>query len=455
MITLRHLIIPLALVYSMMRPGNLVAEQPIDAEVRLLPPVQAVELRQPESAEPLPPGFVSSESQPSLTLRELEAMALANNPSLSQSSAQIAAARGEWVQVGLAPNPIAGYQAAEIGDEGRAGQQGGFVGQEVVTGHKLRLSRAVAAQDINVAEQRLATQRYRVLNDVRISFYEVLIAQRRREITQELVSVGQRAVDTADVFLKRGEANRADLLQARVEASSARILLENSRNDFIAAWRRLGAVVGSPDLRPGPLSGDLDADLGEIGYEDAKARLLAESPELAAAQARLDRARAAVQRAFAERVPNVDLQASVQHDNATDDNIVGVQVGVPIPIWNRNQGGIRRAQAELAAAQSDIERVELDLQQRLAASYRQYANAKQQVEAYTREILPDAKSSLELVTSGYTQGEFGYLMLLTSQRTFFQTNLSYLESLRQLREARAMVEGLLLRDSLGGEGTAR
>ncbi len=168
------------------------------------------------------------------------------------------------------------------------------------------------------------------------------------------------------------------------------------------------------------------------------------------------RAQAALSRECAGRIPNVDLQAGVQHDNATRDTFASVQVGVPIPIYNRNQGNIRRAQAELTAAQHEVRRVQLALQQRLAAVFEQYATAHQQVEKYDRDIMPNAEESLKLVSSGYRQGEFSYLMLLTAQRTYFQTNLAYLDALRDLRAAAVAIEGNLLGDSLqSAEGAER
>jgi cobalt-zinc-cadmium efflux system outer membrane protein len=399
-----------------------------------------------QPTELLPPGAV--ENQKPLTLDDLEAIALANNPTLASAASRIQAARGEWTQVGLPPNPVIGYSGDEIGNDGRAGQQGGFIGQQIVTGGKLRLSRSVAAQDIQVAESQLEVQRLRVLNDVRINFYEVLVAQRRVEIGKEIVQIGDRAIEAIEKFLQVGESNRVDLLQARVEVNSARILLENARNDHEAAWRKLAAVIGMPDTPSTPLTGDLKAGLGEITFESALERLLTNSPELTAAQANVNRARQATARARAEAIPNVDFQAGVQHDNATGDEIANVQVGLPLPIWNRNQGGIRRAEAELATARNEIQRVELNLQHRLASAYRRYANARQQAATYREQILPDAQTSLDLVTNGYRQGEFGYLTLLTSQRTYFQTNLAYLDALRELRESAVAIDGLLLTDSL-------
>ena len=417
----------------------------------LMNPTPAVAALREPPAESIPPGAVApAANMPTLSLADLEGMALANNPVLARAAARVEAARGQWVQVGLPPNPTAGYSAAEIGDSGRAGQQGGSVGQEVVTGGKLRLNRAVATQEIRVAQQEMYAERYRVLNDVRIGYYAVLIAQRRIEITAELQAIGQRSVGVVEQFVKGQEASRVDLLQARVESNTAKILHENARNDYLGAWRRLAAVLGMPQIAPVPLVGDLQAGLTDLPFEGAMQQLLVQSPELAAARANVNRAAQAVARARAEPYPNVDLQGSVQHDNSTSNDIAGVQIGIPLPILNRNQGGIRRAQAEWAAAQSEVQRLELELHQRLATVYQRYANARQQVETYTREILPDAQSSLELVTNGYRQGEIGYLLLLTSQRTFFQTNLAYLESLGQLRESTVEIDGLLLTGSLDG-----
>lgn len=86
-----------------------------------------------------------------LTLGELEEMALQYNPTLEQAAARAEAARGHWLQVGLYPNPVAGYLGAEIGNEGRAGQQGCFLSQEIVTAKKLQLSRNVASQEVRQA----------------------------------------------------------------------------------------------------------------------------------------------------------------------------------------------------------------------------------------------------------------------------------------------------------------
>jgi cobalt-zinc-cadmium efflux system outer membrane protein len=117
--------------------------------------------------------------------------------------------------------------------------------------------------------------------------------------------------------------------------------------------------------------------------------------------------------------------------------VADLEMVVPLPLFNRNQGNIMEAQAGLIAAQREVRRVELDLQARLAEAFEQYANGRQHVQTYTDTILPDARQSLDLVGT-----------LLTAQRTFFDVNLSYLNSLSQLWAQTVELEGLLLRGGL-------
>ena len=201
-----------------------------------------------------------------------------------RASAKVQAAKGEWLQVGLMPNPVGGYSTAEIGEENTAGQEGGMIGQEIVLGGKLRLNRAVAAQEIRRAEQELQSQQWRVMNDVQIQFYEVLIAQRKVELAERLVGIGQQGVTASEQLFQAKEVSNADVLQSRIEANTARIIAENARNSHLAAWRTLAAVVGNPEMQPVILSGDARADLNDIQWAEAYQHIMTASPELAAAR---------------------------------------------------------------------------------------------------------------------------------------------------------------------------
>lgn len=128
----------------------------------------------------------------------------------------------------------------------------------------------------------------------------------------------------------------------------------------------------------------------------------------------------------------------------TGSDVTGVMVGVPIPIFDRNQGNISRAEAELVRARHELKRLDIELFHRAATAFRRYANARQQARRYAEEILPRASKSLGLVRNGYRQGQVRYLVLLSTQQKYVEVNLSYLELVRQLREAVTVIESQLL-----------
>ena len=395
------------------------------------------------SPEGIPP-----ENRETLGVADLEAIALENNPTIAQAGNRIAALQGKHLQVGLRPNPLIGYVGEEMGDQGTAGQQGVFLGQRFITGGKLSLNRAVVSHEIQRAQQELEIQTQRVLNAVRARTYEVVAAQRTVELNERLVAIGEEGVKAAEDLRRAKEVSQVDLLQARVETNSAKLALSNARNEYQAAWRGLAFVMGVPEMAPAPLADQLNQQVREFSWDDTAARLLAESPELARAWTGVERAKCAFARAQAGRKPDVDVQTSVRYNNASESTTASISIGVPLQIFNRNQGNISKTHAELAAAHREVRRVELVLQDRLAKVFKRYANARQQVEQYKAEILPDAEASLDLVRKGYQQGAFGYLELLTAQRTYFRVNLAYLESLRELWLSDVEIEGLLLTGGL-------
>jgi outer membrane protein TolC len=87
---------------------------------------------------------------------------------------------------------------------------------------------------------------------VRRGFYDVLVAQRTVELAEQLLGISERGVKAAEELMRAKEVARVDVLQLRIEADSARILMEKARNRYTAAWRNLVAVVGDPALQPTP-----------------------------------------------------------------------------------------------------------------------------------------------------------------------------------------------------------
>lgn len=400
----------------------------------------------PALPKPVPKTIESPVSE-TYTLEALQSLALQRNPTLEQARAEIGRAHGQVVQAGLYPNPRAGYTSSDIGLEGTAGQQGVFVSQELVTGCKLPLRQAIFRADVDRAIHLVAEQEYRVVNSVRAEYYNVLATQRLREIATELVAVGEDVVETTQRRLDAMEGSRIDLLQARVALQESQLFQRTADRRHDAAWRRLEAVVGTP-LPSRQLDGDLEAEAPDFEFEQALVRLLSTSPRVLQARANIVRARAALKRAGVQPIPNVTVQASTSYDFSTDDQIAGVQIGLPLPVRDRNQGNIRSAHAEYVRSARDLERLELELRRGLADAFREYDVARARAVAFKNEILPTTRDTLRLSRQAFDGGQLDYLQLLAVQREFTRANRNYVESLGEFWASVVTIDGLLLDDGL-------
>ena len=381
------------------------------------------------------------------TLEAFEELALASNPTLAEFRARIESAEGRRVQVGLSPNPVIGLSVQEIGNDGSAGQYGAFLSQPIITTNKLELNRNEAGWDVARAERELASQRLRVLTDVRRAFHLSRVAQQRVAVAKELHAIANQAVLKARELIKNQEP-RTVLTQAEIELEVATLKLENTRTQHTARWRGLVTVVGQPGLPLQDVAGSLAAESPELVWNQTLETILRDSPELSAAVAEVERTRAALLRATAEATPNWTMQTGTYYDDASKDTFATIQLSMPIPVHDRNQGGIAQAQADAIAARQVVERIELHLQQRLAAVFLKYEQARQQAARYSGVILEKAKQNLDLNRQSYESGESSYLAVLTAQRSYSETRLAWLDSLEQLWTATVEIQGLLLSGSL-------
>jgi cobalt-zinc-cadmium efflux system outer membrane protein len=384
----------------------------------------------------------------SLSLRQAEEIALQYHPGLAEALAQVNSLRGKWEQVGLAPNPYAGYSGQQTGSGNTVEQRGVVFGQEFVRGQKLELNRAIVQQEIQQAEQLLQAQRLRVLTDVRIAFLEVSTAQKRLNLSQEILQNNQKSWDASQLKFKAKEVGKSEILLGKIEYNAAFVQTQRAINQHQEIWRNLGSVMGVPQLPMTVIQDEINIELPDYTWESILEKLLRASPEVAAAEAEIQRTRWAYQRAQAEKKSNVSFQGLVQDDRSIDAVNGAVQVTLPIPLWNKNQGGIKQAGHDAIVAEQALEKLKLDLQHRLATVFQRYMTAKQQADVYAQQILPSAKENLELVRKAYQAGEYEYLQLLLAQRTFSQSNLDYLNAAQEARSVAFEIEGLLLSNGL-------
>ena len=392
-----------------------------------------------------------------LRLEDLERMALANNPTLKQAAAEIDAATGRAKQAGLYPNPTISAVGEEIsrGPIIRGGEIGGGFQQRIVMGNKLGLSRQVAGQDRAVAEQAAQAQRQRVLNAVRVLFYQALGDQRLVKVRGQLAGLAQEVVRISGEMGNVGQADKPDQLFADIEAERLDLGLVTARNALERTWRQITAVVNDPSLRPVLLEGDLET-VPKLDADQALEQIYSDSPELRAAQVNTTRSEIALKRAQREPIPDILLSGGVRYNRELLDVQPGgtvrrpvgpegfFDIGIQIPIFNRNQGAVAAAKAETERARHEVDRTKLSLKSRLAAVYREYMDATATAERYRTRMLPKAQQAYDLYLNSFRGMAAAYPQVLIAQRNLFQLQEDYVAALVAAWQRAIEIQGLLL-----------
>jgi cobalt-zinc-cadmium efflux system outer membrane protein len=394
-----------------------------------------------------PAQAVGTAANASLSLAYLEQLALENNPAIRQASASASKAAGFRDQVGRYANPTIGYSGQQLGDAG-TDQHMLTLSQDIITGNKLGLNQHVLNQSVQAQLWEVEAQRQRVLTDVRTSYYEALAAQRRLALATEFQVVAAKGVRVAQSRKDALEGSQPEILQAEILLQEIELQQQQTRNELTAAWKELTATVGLPDLSLDTLEGELPTTAEARDWNATYEELASRSPELRAARSRVDRASANLCRQDAQVIPNLELQLGVGRDLGTGSDFAQVGVGVPLPVFNRNEGNISAAHAEYCRATQDYQRLRMSLKARLARAAKEHDSALAAVQRYQGQILPKAQQSLTMSEQAYAAAEFNFLQVLTARRTFFESNIRAVDARRQLAQANTLIDGMLLSGGL-------
>lgn len=393
-----------------------------------------------------PPPAVAPAPVPSrLSLDDLQRIAARHNPTLAQAVDRIGQARGTADQAGRYPNPFLIWNASSLGDEGTVGTQQGYLQQPIVLGGKLRFNRERYEVDVEIARWRLVEQQYRVLNGVRLRYFQVLAQQQALELRAGLARMAEDVVSATREKVETDHASEADLLMAENDAAEMHLDLDQLRERYRNTWREFGAFLGVPDLPPVPLDGRLELDdVPDLDWGAILARLLCESPEVRVAELQIRRAELTLRRERAGAVPDVVARAGAGHDPTSDQTTGYVRLYVEAPIWDRNQGNIASAQHALLDVRRELDRVRYSLQQRLARDYNHYQTSRDNILRYRGSILPRARRAFELYSRSFRDEDASFSRVQSSRSAYAQTYIKYLEELLELHRAEVSIGGFLL-----------
>ena len=358
---------------------------------------------------------------------------------------------GKALQAGLWPNPTIAYAGEQIGLDGTAGEfQGGFLRQRIVTGGKLRLSRDKYEARADVARHNLTSQEFRVLNNVNSAYYELLAAEARLELQEDLYNVAKDRYKTIFELANIGKKNQAELRIAGADLQKARLDLFMTRNERKKAKVQLEAVVGTRLGEEYRLVGELAQDIPTIlpEWETMLADTLENSPQVLAALDKLRADEITLEREKREPIPDLLLEAGVGRNIVDHQTVYMAGVSLEIPLFDRNQGTIKQAEADLERQRAEVERIKLTLARTFAQEYYHYLTRYKSVLDFRSTVLPRSEEAYRMQLQMYKKSRIDWLDVLNFQSEYLRNRILLVDHLLHFHQRRIALEGFLLENGL-------
>jgi len=380
-----------------------------------------------------------------LTLEQALELAESLQPQLAEARAMVEAAEGRARQAGTFPNPEAILGAQQIPFSGSAANEREYVagvGQTIPLSRRLSRAREAELLDREVRARGLEVKRRDIRRRVHSAFASALYQEKAYQAQAEIQRNAQKAVATTQARVEAGDALREDL--ARVEMEVARAKVEAKRAESLREQALVGlaSAMGDAALVVKSLAGTLEATFEIPTLESLAANLFAQ-PESALADADIRARSARVDVAKAERIPDVKVELLYHRLESSQQDTMDVGFSIPLPLFNRNQGRLREARAEVAAAEARSRLTQNELTARLRESHMQLTTALANSGTLKAEILSRAETVLKGAEARYAAGDISLAELLPVRRDWAAVQLSYLESLRDVMQAWAQVAAYL------------
>ena len=382
-----------------------------------------------------------------LSLTEAVQLATERNPQAAGARALVAIAEASRLDASLRPIPAVSVESEgyPLFDPPRPsfidGQELTIrVDQEFETAGRRRLRTESAAAGVAVASLTARDRLRRLELAVRRAYLQLALAQADAEVARTSLEEIDRVLTVSRERVSVGEAARSEVSRLQVErlrfaedAFSADLALKNARAallTLLGATNLTQAIQATDSLSGASTSGTVLVSTAPNAVSQAPAQG-DRRPDLLAAREELRRAETETRLQRALRSPNVTLGGGYKRDFGTNAVVFGVTV--PLPLWNKNQGGIARAAAEQRVVASNLASVELDVRLDIQQAQNSVDVNRARADYIERQVLASARESRDVVSESYRLGAMDLIDFLDAQRAFRDTLRTYNRALFDYR----------------------
>ncbi len=369
-------------------------------------------------------------SDQNLTLAQALERVLQNNPELAAAAREISAFEGTKLQASVFRNPDFITETEEINSHNRNIQP--FVtlriSQLFELGGKRHARMNVAGLAQEVAQQAYEVKRVEIMARTADAFIDVLEGQALVGVLEDTLQLTELALNTANKRVATDKAPPMEAIRSKVNLSTVSVELEQAKRSLAAAKGRLTLLWGESTPPFSLVQGELESFV-TIPELDRLLEHIETNPVLLQSSKQITQREAMFELENARRIPDIRLGAAIRRYLELDQNTALLDMSIPIPIFDRNQGNRLEAQQRIYQARDQRMAAELLLRSELTRVYESLRAAQGETQTLRDEVLPGAQKAFELTNRGYQLGKFSFLEMLDAQRTYFQNRTLYVRAL--------------------------
>ncbi|SNB44768.1 TolC family protein [Geobacter sp. DSM 9736] len=403
------------------------------------------------------------------TLQELLSMARENNGELKALRAELGIGEAGRMKAGLYTNPVLELEGETGALTGSSSEDRISIGlsQEFLTGGKRKKRMAVTDAELGTLEKRLQDAQRLVMLDVKTAYYDLLLAKDRLALANTYHELNSQLLGITRERFAAGDVPELDVNLAKVETARSEGRRSAADREVAATRLQLSVRTGLPVSQSPEVTGSLTSLPYGTNFETDLSSMKSAAlnrADLKALETEREKGEAEVVLAKADRLPNITAGISFTRERTSTsignledrdtDNLIGLKLSVPLPVFDRNQAGIHEAGARKSSAESRYQSLRRRIEQEVESAHGQFINAEMLVKIYGQEIIPQMNENLKVVQEAYRLGELGILPVIEEQKKFAEVNEDYLSALHNRNTALARLEaatGTEFKEADGGD----
>ena len=373
--------------------------------------------------------------------------ALEHNPGLRAALSQIQNMEGKRIQAGLRPNPEA---VLELENFAGSNQREGFenleltfaLEQKIELGGKRRLRTEIADFNHKIVREKAIEEALRLISETEYTFIRTAIAKENVDLSEKRLKLADETLDLVRKRVAAAISPEMQFIKAEIEKNTAEIEKQNAEAEYINTRNELARLLGME-------SGDglvVEQDLTALPLPVDRQLLI--SSLQTAPQSRINeflkmRTRSSLDLARATGVPDPTVGLGIRQFFDNDDTALVALLSFPLPLFNRNQGEVKSAMADITRTDAVVRANEISLQSNALNTWETFNTRLNETNYYKNKIIPNAHKAYEQAEYGFNRGAFSFLDLLDAQRTLNEIQTDYLKTISLLYKTGTQLDFLM------------